>query len=409
MQQPDHQQARDLRSDQTVLALLHGTATDDHVLDAAGVLAGDPRVRVFYTQRLSRPASRASATPHIIPWARAVCTDFDLVVAADPTDVHRLRGPWLALGADPRPWATWHGHPQPAALVAPNRDIVSALAGRCQQVPPVAAVIGDLCLDRLTRSRPHRATYRRALGVPDGPTLVGVITGCGPNSLLACAPALLFDVLAALPAAEFAVALVVEPTTCYKQDTQWIRAWIDRQRRAGLCVVDPVNWRGLVCASDVLVGDHGTATTYAAATGVPVLRAVRLPPETAPGSPAAMLAAAAPVVRPDQPLTAHLRQAVDAFNAARYATVATAISSRPGQAARLLRERIYRLLGLPEPPADCAALPVGYAISQGRPADPVEQPVGAHDIRLQAPGLGQKGRRCTVGRVRAHDAGTAGG
>lgn len=344
-----------LDAERTVLAVLHTAATADNVLDAAELLAADPRVRVVFTHPPGGHLPAAVAAR--IPWDLAVRTDTDLVVSAEPAGVHHIRAPWLAIPAsDPRarpavPCSYRAGHPLPAALAVAHRDVLPALARHQPRLLPAAVVAGDLCLDRLTRSRQDRAAHRRALGIADGPTLVAVTSTVGPDSLLGRAPAMLFDVLASLPADEFTVAVAVHPAFWYAPMSRPLRAWLERQRQAGLRVVEPARWREVVGAADVLVGDHGQATVYAAAAGVPVLRAVRLPPDAAPGSPACMLAAATPVVRPDKPLAAYLREAVRAFDAKRYASVAAAVSSEPGRAGALLRERMYRLLRLTPPAA----------------------------------------------------------
>ncbi|BCB79021.1 hypothetical protein GCM10022251_42710 [Phytohabitans flavus] len=323
-------------------------ATASHVLDAVDLLVPDHRIHVVCTSAPDTSAARA---------------DFDLVITGGCGGARRHRGPWLAItpavmGDLSTPWSAWHDSRRPDALAVPHQDLVHV-----PQTRPTAAVTGDLCLDRLVRSRPHRAAYRRALGVADGRVLVAVTSTHGPDSLLGRAPAALFDVLGALPRDEFAVVLGLHPSAWYGHLSRPLLAWLERRRRAGLRIVDPATWRGLVCAADVVLGDYGAATVYAAAAGVPVLSAVRLPPGSAPDSPAMALSLAAPVVRPERPLIAYLREAVEAFDPARYESVAAAVTSRPGRAAQSLREQVYRLLRLPEPATDCEALPVGPAMA----------------------------------------------
>ncbi|MDQ7903187.1 hypothetical protein RB614_01465 [Phytohabitans sp. ZYX-F-186] len=352
----------------TVLAVVH-LATAGHVLDAVDLLVPDHRIQVVCTTAPGRRATDVTAAgAAYLPWEEAMRADVDLVIAAEPAALRRLRGTWLAIVPGivddlDAAWSARYDARPPDALAVSHQDLLPSPAEPCPQVPPVTAVTGDLCLDRLVRSRLHRAAYRRALGVADGRTLVAVTSAPGPDSLLARAPAALLDVLGALPEEEFAVAIGLHPGAWYAHLSRPVLAWLERRRRAGLRIVDPPTWRGLVGAADVLIGDHGAATVYAAAAGVPVLRAVRLPPGSAAGSPATALARAAPALRPDRPLAAYLREAVETFDPVRYAAVAAAVTSRPGQATRSLREQIYRMLWLPEPALDCAPTPVEPAVA----------------------------------------------
>ncbi|MFC0533160.1 hypothetical protein [Phytohabitans kaempferiae] len=383
---------RTVATERTVLAAVHTMASAGHVLDAVELLEQDSRIQVVFTHAPDlfsggvREHLRAAGAVEI-PWEQAVHTAFDLVVAADSAGVHRLRGPWLAIAhgvmnnklAPPAlggpatelvtglgsPWLTWYGRLLPAVLAVSHREVLPVLAHQCPQALPVAAVVGDLCLDRLSQSRPHQAAYRRALGVDDGRRLVAISSTWGPRSLLGRSPTALFDLIADLPADGFAVAMAIHPAAWHGHGRRQMLAWLASQRRAGLRLVDPASWRGLVAAADVVIGDHGSATIYAAAAGVPVLRAGPLPPDTAPGSPAQALATIAPAVRPDRPLAAQLREAVGGFDPSRYATVAAGVTSQPGQAGRLLREQMYRLLRLPGPAAGCAVAPVGPAVLVG--------------------------------------------
>jgi hypothetical protein len=388
---PGAAQWRTFATERTVLAAVHTMATAGHVFDAVELLEPDHRIQVVFTQ--APDLFGGGVADHLrsagaveIGWEQATHTDFDLVIAADSGGVHRLHGPWLAIAhgvmnnklAAPAlggpasdlvtglgaPWLTWYGRLLPAVLAVSHHDVLPVLSRQCPQATPVAAVVGDLCLDRLARSRPHRAAYRRALDVPDGRALVAISSTWGPESLLGRSPATLFDQIASLPRDDFAVAMAVHPAAwCHGR--RQVLAWLARLRRAGLRVVDPSSWRGLVSAADVVIGDHGSATIYAAAAGVPVLLAGPLPRDTAPRSPARLLAAVAPAVRSDVPLAAQLHEVVEAFDAPRCAAVAGGVTSQPDRAAGLLREQMYRLLRLPQPAGGCTAAPVGPAVPVG--------------------------------------------
>ncbi|MGN9912412.1 hypothetical protein ACTMTJ_33240 [Phytohabitans sp. LJ34] len=376
---------RTVATERTVLAAVHTMASAGHVLDAIELLEPDRRIQVVFTQAPDRFSGGVhdhlrAAGVVAIDWDQAVHTDFDLVVSADRGGLHELGGPWLALahgvmnnkltrasggmvvglGA---PWFTHFGRLLPAAVAVSHPDVVDALRHQCPEAVPVAAVTGDLCLDRLVESRRHRAAYREALGVDDQRTLVAISSTWGPDSLLGRAPDTLFDLVADLPD-RYAVTMVIHPGAWHGHGSRQVLAWLARQRRAGLRLVDPASWRGLVAAADVVIGDHGSATIYAAAAGVPVLRAGPLPP-TAPGAAAEIMGAVTRAVEPGRPLGPQLRAAVASFDAAAYARVAGAVTARPGAAASLLRARMYHLLRLPEPETGCAPAPVGRPMPVG--------------------------------------------
>jgi hypothetical protein len=342
------------RTQRTVLAVAHTAASLDHLLDAVELLESDLRVQVVFTQA---PDTIGSTVPEllrrlggvVVPWHQAVHTDFDLALVTDTAEIHRLGAPIVVLpvvgpGA---PWSAWHGRRLPAALTLSHTDLLAVLEQQCPEVLPVATVVGDLCLDRLVASRASRGWYRTALGIDDSRTLVAVSSTWGPESLFATARQL----CNLAPGERYAVALVLHPAVWYGHGPRQILAWLRDQRRRGLRLVDPLGWRGLVAAADVWIGDHGSATVYAAAAGVPVLRAPAGASAIPPGSAAALLADLAPAVTPGRP------------QPEKAATVAIAarVTSAPGRAARLLRTELYRHLRLPEPATFPVTAPVPAA------------------------------------------------
>jgi len=112
-------------------------------------------------------------------------------------------------------------------------------------------------------------------------------------------------------------------------------------------------WQAAVIASDVVVGDHGSCTMYAAASGTPTVMATE-PPALWPGSPADVLVRNTPRLDHDQELWPQLRKVI-AEHQGPDADLAKAITARPGQAAAIIRSTMYRLLELVEP---ARALPV---------------------------------------------------
>ncbi|GLH97611.1 hypothetical protein Pa4123_28860 [Phytohabitans aurantiacus] len=372
---------RTVPTERTVLAVVHTLACLGYVLDAVELLEPDQRVQVVFAQA---PDLFAGGVPErlraldaiTIGWHQATHTDFDLVLAADSGSVHQLHGPVLALGhgvpnnklAPPAlggpasnmvvglspPWLTWYGRVVPAAVALPHRNLLPVLERHCPQATPVAVVTGDLCLDRLRASRPYQHRYRDALGVKR--PLVAVTSTWGPESLFARGWGVVSELLRS---GQYDVAAVLHPAAWYGHGTRQVLGWLREQRRAGLLVVEPTSWRGLVAAADVLVGDHGSATAYAAGAGVPVLRAGGPATHTAPGSPVALT----PMLAPDRPLAAQLREAAEKTSdatqkASEASEAANALTSEPGRAAGLLRTHMYRLMSLREPETACAAAPV---------------------------------------------------
>jgi hypothetical protein len=380
------------RTQRTVLAVVHTVASVGHLLDAVELLECDQRVQVVFTQApdvLANGVSQLLRTLDavVIPWHQATRSQFDLAMATDAAGLHELHAPVLFLPhgvmnnkrapaalSGPsndlvvglaEPWLTWYGRLVPAMVAVSHVDSLRVLAKQCPQALPVARVVGDLCLDRLLVSRAERCRYREALGVDDGQLVVTVCSTWGPQSLFARFPTMLDDLLSTLPRQRYVVVVGLHPAVWFGHGPRQVLAWLSGQRRGGLGVVDPLGWRGMVAAADVVVGDHGSATVYAAAAGVPVLRTPWAADSVAVGSAVAALAETAPVVEAAERLRRQLDLAVAALTHHTGRSVAASVTSQPGRAARLLRTQMYRLLELAEPDGAAAAALVAVA----RPVD----------------------------------------
>jgi len=112
-----------------------------------------------------------------------------------------------------------------------------------------------------------------------------------------------------------------------------------------------------VAAADYVIGDHGSVSAYAAAAGIPVLRTAGRHPSATHGSSQEYVLSHATTLDVSRPLSDQL----EAASVPDPAVAAAALTSRPGEASRLLRDLLYRLLGLPEP-------------GRHRPAEPVPVP-----------------------------------
>lgn len=390
---PDAGQWATARTQRTVVAVMHTVAGAGHLLDAVELLESDPRVQVVFTQAPDVFSNGVSELLRklntvVIPWHQATRLQFDLAVATDAAGVHELRAPLLFLphgvmnnkwapapsGPGSRlvvglsaPWLTWYGRLVPAAVALSHRDLLRVLARQCPQALPVARVVGDPCLDRLVVSRAERCRYREALGVADGQIVVAVCSTWGSQSLFARFPALPGDLRSTLPSDRHLVVVGLHPGVWFGHGPRQVLAWLREQRRAGLVVVDPVSWRGLVAGADVVVGDHGSATLYAAAAGVPVLRAPWVADSVDRGSAVAALAEAAPVVTHGKPLRHQVEAALAGFPERAAQAVAAKVTSQRGQAAQMLRTQMYRLLGLAEPPgvAQTALVDLARLVCEG--------------------------------------------
>ena len=389
---PDAERWVTARTRRTVLAVVHTVAGAGHLLDAVELLECDPRVQVVFAQAPDVLSNGVTTLLRgldavVVPWHQATRSRFDLAVATDAAGIPELSVPLLFLPhgvmnnkrtpADPSgpdsdlvvglaaPWLTWYGRLVPAAVALSHVDLLGVLARHCRQALPAAHVVGDLCLDRLVASRAVRGQYREALEAADGRTVVAVSSTWGPQSLFARFPALPADLLSALPRERYLVVVGLHPAVWFGHGPRQVLAWLREQRRRGLVVVHPTSWRGAVSAADVVVGDHGSATVYAAAAGVPVLRAPWSTESVGAGSAVAALAEVAPALTSAEPLRCQVDATVAGAAEPSWRTVAARVTSRPDRAARLLRAQMYRLLDLPEPGLAAETAPVGPARTVG--------------------------------------------
>ncbi|WP_254406476.1 CDP-glycerol glycerophosphotransferase family protein, partial [Streptomyces sp. AC627_RSS907] len=160
----------------------------------------------------------------------------------------------------------------------------------CPAAEKAAVIAGDPAFDRMLAARPHRERYRRALGVRRGQRLVVLNSTWNPEGFFGdgggqdMLPGLLPRLAAELPADDYRLAAVLHPNIWHGHGPGQIRVWLDRARRGGLALIDPVHgWRQALLAADAVIGDFGAVSYYAAALGTPVLLAAhdqrRLDPE----------------------------------------------------------------------------------------------------------------------------------
>ncbi|WP_280234529.1 hypothetical protein [Nocardia cyriacigeorgica] len=219
-------------------------------------------------------------------------------------------------------------------------------------------VAGDPCLDRLTASLPLRQQYRHALGAAPDTTVVTLTSTWGPNSLLGRNPELIDAALAELTLDDHIVAAIIHPNVWFAHGPWQLRRWFTDALRSGLRLIPPLHgWQAALIASDVVIGDHGAVTGYAAALSIPTVLAAFPEHEVAPGSAAESLGRAAPHLDRRRPLPEQLAQARDQHDPSLSTRITQRASSRPGRCADILRTTFYRMIDLDEPPTTAAVSP----------------------------------------------------
>jgi len=367
--------------------VVHTVTSGQRLLDVLSYVETDSRVQMVFTQGPDVFSNGVadllrSTGGMVLPWQQVIREQFDLALCAAYGGLHELRAPVLVMphGAgygkhfvpqsgqrDSAPRPIVYGL-DPQRLIRDGRVIVSALVlshdnqldilrRQCPEALPVAVVAGDPCYDRLAASLPRRADYRAALGVDDGRQLVVVTSTWGRRSLFGDR----FDIVARLvhelPPDQFQVVGLFHPAVWFGHSRRQIMAWLSDYREAGLLVIEPeADWRGVIVAADHVVGDHGSMLVYAASIGRPVLRTDSPLEAVAEGSAQRAITPEVPVLAADRPLPDQFAVAADGARTGD--AVARLVTSRPGQADVLLREAMYRLLGLSIPGRHRRAGPV---------------------------------------------------
>jgi hypothetical protein len=384
----DAQRGRTLRCRRTVLAVVHTVTAGTRLGDVVPMLEADLRVQVVFTYAPSALISggvqeflgRLGGV--VLPWRQAMNTRFDLALAASDGLLEWVHAPVVTMlhGAGynkyPARWDGYgprarrevagpekgrlvcHGRMISSALVLPTRCQVERLRRSCPEAAAIAVVAGDPCFDRLTASLPARDRYRQALRTGDR-TLLAVSSTWGPGSLLCRYPGLLAELVDQLPSRQHQIAAIVHPGVWHWHGVRQVRAWYADCVRRGLILVPPEEgWRAVLAAADVVVGDHGSVTCYAAAAGIPVLLASFPSGEVEPDSPVATLAAIAPRLRTGRPYAAQLERAASTWRPEQHSVIQAMITDSPGQSAHIIRSLLYRLMRLSVPSAGPEVPPV---------------------------------------------------
>lgn len=372
----------------TVVVAVHTIVSGQRLLDVVGLVESDREVQVVYTtppdvfhggvESFLRQIGALT-----IPWQQAVTEHFDLVLAAAHGSLHELRGPVMilphgagfakqvprsdiargtgertvyGLGAD---HLLWNGRLIPTSIVLSHDAQLELLAQQCPEAMDAALVAGDPSYDRLRVSVRLRADYRTALGVSDDRRLVVVTSTWGREGLLSRRMGMLSRLTRQLDPRRYQLAVLVHPAAWFGHGRRQLHAWLTDERAAGVRLIEPeVDWRAVIIAADYVIGDHGSATTYAASIGTPILH-VDLPTnEIDHDSPHWYVGATAPRFVQTKPIEPQLEEVAARRPNDWARAVSGRLTSRPLQSHRLLRAEMYRLLGLPAPGRHRAIEPV---------------------------------------------------
>jgi hypothetical protein len=374
---PDESGGRDPRQWVTlsgckkVLVVVHTVVYGQRLQDVIALLRADLRVRVVFT--VAPHAFNAGVSAFlgrlggaVLPWGTAVRTEFDLVLAAGSQGLEQVSGPLVrmphgaghmkmsrphdgkerSVGGLGRDYLTWQGRVLPQVVALAHRDDVDELGRWCPEALSTARVVGDASYDRIAAGLHLRAAYREALGVAAGEQLVLVCSTWGTGSSFNRLDALLPRIAAELPADRYRTAVLVHPNVWALHGAWQVRSWV-AGTAPDVSLVPPFDdWRPLLAAADLVIGDHGSVTLYASMVGVPILVSRYPHQDVNPRSPGARLAWTAPALVPGRPLAEQLAYAAEQHRQEDYAAIAAGISSEPGRFNRNMRKLLYRVLEL---------------------------------------------------------------
>jgi hypothetical protein len=372
-----------------VNAVVHTPASLMRLVDYADLLQSDPRVHIDWTvapDRFNRGVGTLldQLEVPVVTWQEARERPYDLAIA---TSLHRVEElsakhtftaphgcgygkrypPWHwpvgqtppVYGLDRQSLLDQDGKPVFDRIVLSHVDQYDVLLRQCPEAARAALIAGDISLDRVIASKPFRERYRFAFGVRRRQTLVAIASTWGSESLLAKFPGLPERLMRELPA-DHRVVMTMHPAVWFEHGPRRVRGYLRAATEAGLDLIGPAkDWRPLLSAADVIVSDHTSLTSYAAATGVPVLLSHYAKDDIAAESVTAALAKVAPRYDPAKPLTEQLQQARSTAQA-QQAVALPGVSSVLGRSAKIVRNAMYGLIGLTEPTEPARVEPVPF-------------------------------------------------
>ena len=161
-----------------------------------------------------------------------------------------------------------------------------------------------------------------------------------------------------LPADSYQLVAVLHPNIVQGHGAFQVRAWLASAFRAGLILIPPDHgWQAALVAADLVIGDHGSVTAYAAALDRAVLLGAFPENDVAPGTAVHRLGQRASRLQRQQPLRPQIESALRDHRQDRYSEVAGLVSSVPGDAAERIRTLLFGLLHRPEPSSEALNAP----------------------------------------------------
>jgi hypothetical protein len=378
---PSAERGKTLPYERTVLVVVHTVTSATRLGDVVPMLEADPRIQVVYTQA---PALFGGGTAEflgrlggvVVPWEIATQVRFDLALAANAGSLEWIHAPVVRMphgtgyskyqfrwdmdgpaaarepsGPD-RGRLVYRGRVIASAHIVPTRAQAERLWRTVPEAMPITVVAGDPCYDRLEASRPERAAYRSVLNTADR-KLLTVTSTWSPNGLLGTRPGLLSEFVSQLPPDRYQVAAIVHPAIWSWHGFRQVRAWYADCIRRGMILIPPEEgWRATLVASDIVCGDQGSVSCYAAALGIPFLLGIDPAKDIEPDSTVAQLAAFAPRLRPDIAYDQQIEEAAASWDAEWQDVMRNLVTDLPGHAAIAIRSCLYGLMRLAEPEGD---------------------------------------------------------
>ncbi|QBI51847.1 translation initiation factor IF-2 [Streptomonospora litoralis] len=366
-----------------VLAVARSVPAAGRLLDVCALLAEDRIGITFTTSPGSASGSgvvellRDAGVARVLPWAQALDTaaGFDLTLAASAKgQLHRLATPLLLMphgaghnrrvGSAPGSLAhasgldaselLHNGSVVPTRIALSHTEQVHRLAKACPPADGRGVVVGDPGFDRMLAAIGRRERYRTALDTGSR-RLIVLSSTWNQGSLLGTQRDLVRALLSELPHDEYRVALIAHPNIWQQRGRAQLELWFADEIEAGLVLIPPnEGWRAAIIASDLVIGDIGSVTYYAAALGRPVLLAAFDATDLDPQSPLHAFGARSAHLNTESPLAPQVAHAIGRAPA----PTADLLIEHQGASAQHLRALLYSLLSLPEPATPAHYLPL---------------------------------------------------
>jgi hypothetical protein len=356
-----------------VLFVLRNGAGLDRAIDLSHVFDGDRHVKVRWviqpgSEYAQDIASQLVALDHrTITWDEAMKRRFALIIAPHAhADLRRLDGFLIVLphGAGHRKMIVGGGPPSgfarsqlmhdgvviPDIIVLSHRDQLRQLRAECPEAVRqrryrlICDPAPDLLRDNHRRSR----WFRIALGVESWQRQI-VLSSTWSHGLLDSDERLIKRMLAELPLDRYRLVLVCHPNIQDSVGWEGIKRQYRYEIDSGLIIVRSSDWKSAVLGADLVIGDHGSATFYAAHEGVPVLLASTGVGDLDPGNPAASLERVARRLDFTRPFVEQIENAIKSHDPAAVQAHTSLTLGGGGHALAELRRLFYQALRWPEP------------------------------------------------------------